>query len=158
MPLRISFGHHRLVCSNGLMIFVTTVDLLEFHLKGRLDQDKVNSTIARGLMSPQERSRAFQALHATRVPKGFTESLIATITELWGGREAEAISAALAGGVYRRAQISGVTSLIETVWHVYNALIWTAGLSRDLARQVAMTEVVHRTFMEALKAHGISLN
>ena len=80
MPPRISFGHHRLICSNGLMIFVTTVDLFELHLKGRLVQDKVNSTIARGLMSLQEKSRAFQAVHATgcrRMP-GRTSTTLTT--------------------------------------------------------------------------------
>jgi hypothetical protein len=158
MPLRISFGHHRLACSNGLMIFVTLVDVLEVHLKGRLDQAKVKKAIEKGLAGLEEKSRALRLLCATRIPSGFTEHLLATVAKVWGHRETEALKAALAGGVYRGARVPGLIVPAETVWGIYNTLTWVAGRSQDLARQLAMGEVAHRIVRETMKVYGIRLN
>ena len=158
LPLRITFGHHRLVCSNGLMIFLTTVNLLEVHLRGRLDQEKVNKAIMAGVASLGEKGDRFRALHETSIPHGFTKDLLAAVAGVWGEREAKAIEAALAGGVYRGARVPGLTVPVETLWGVYNALTWVAGRSQNLARQTRMSEAAHGIIEEAMKIHGIEPN
>jgi hypothetical protein len=158
IPFRLNMGHFRLVCSNGLMMWKSTVDLLAFHIKGRLDKDKVDDALAEGWKHLPRKGDSYRALYNTRIPPKFTGELLRRIGRVWGSPEAAEINQAWTHGIYRKAQVPGVNTPAETLWDIYNSLIWISGRSRDLASQVKTSETAHRILSEVLTTHGISLN
>ena len=158
IPFRLNMGHFRLVCSNGLMMWKSTVDLLALHIKGRLDKDKVDGALAEGLKQLPRKGDSYKALYNTRIPPKFTGDLLESIQKVWGKPEAEEINQAWTHGVYRKAQVPGVNIPAETLWDLYSALTWISGRSMNLASQLKTSEAAHRILSEVLTAHGISLN
>ncbi len=65
---------------------------------------------------------------------------------------------AFQAGTYRKVAIPGISAPVENLWQALNALVWAAGISRDLARRAAMVEIARTTFAETLKDCNISLN
>ena len=158
LPLRLVMGFFRFVCSNGLVVGASVTNLLEIHRTGRVDVLRLKEVVAEGMKGLQEKSAVFGAMYRTEIPAGFTARLLAGVGEAWGQREAAEIGRAFDGGTYRGVEIPGTTAPVENLWQAFNLLVWISGRSRDLARQVAMVEVAHRIFAEALKASGISFN
>ncbi len=158
IPFRLNMDHFRLVCSNGLRMWESSVDLLEVHLKGRLDQLMIDQAVREGLKHLQGSGKSFEAMVATEIPKGFTRDLLNQISKTWGRREAEEINQAWTQGIYRKVQVPGVNTPAATVWDLYSTLTWVSGRSRDLAGQLKTSETAHRILSEVLRKHGISLN
>ena len=158
IPFRLNMGHFRLVCSNGLMLWQSTVDLLAIHIKGRLDNEKVDDALAKGLKQLPGKGDFYRALCNTGIPPKFTGELLRSIQKVWGKPEAEEINQAWTLGTYRKVQVPGVNTPAETLWDIYNSLIWISGRSRDLASQVKTSETAHRILSEALEKYRISLN
>lgn len=158
IPFRLNMDHFRLVCSNGLVMWESSFDLLEVHLKGRLDQLMIDQAVREGLKHLQGSGKSFEAMVATAIPNGFTMDLIDRMSQSWGRHEAKEISQAWTNGIYRKVQVPGVNTPAESVWDLYSTLTWVSGRSRDLAGQLKTSETAHRILAEALRKHGISLN
>ena len=158
IPFRLNMGHFRLVCSNGLMLWQSTVDLLAIHIKGRLDNEKVDDALAKGLKQLPGKGDSYRALYNTGIPPKFTGELLENIQKVWGKPEAEEINQAWIHGIYRKAEVPGINVPAVSLWDIYNSLTWISGRSRDLASQVKTSETAHRILSEALEKYRISLN
>jgi hypothetical protein len=158
LPLRLAIGFFRFVCSNGLVVGEAVTNLHEIHRKGRVDVLRLQEVVSKGLKGLQEKSMLFEAMYQTEIPEGFTTRLLTVAGEAWGRRQAAEIGRALEGGTYRGVEIPGIGAPAVNLWQALNVLVWVSARSRDLARQVAMIEVAHRIFTEAVKGHGITLH
>lgn len=158
LPLRLTMGFFRFVCSNGLIVGKAITNLLEIHRKGQVDQIKLDEVVTRGLEELKKESLAFKVMYETGIPEGFTKNLLKRIRKAWGKPEAEEINQAWTHGIYRKAEVPGINVPAVSLWDIYNSLTWISGRSRALVSQVEMSETAHRILSEVLTAHGISLN
>jgi hypothetical protein len=158
LPLRLTMGYFRFVCSNGMIIENATTNLLEIHKKGQVDQVKLDEVVAGGLARLKTKSWTLEAMCETKIPKGFIADLLKRIRKVWGKSEAAAIEGVWAEGIYRKVEVPGINVPALNVYDIYNTLTWISGRSRDLTGQVRLSETAHNMLYEALRAHRISLN
>jgi len=157
LPLRLTMGYFRFVCSNGMIIENATTNLLEIHKKGQVDQVKLDEVVAGGLSRLKTKSWTLEAMYRTDIPKGFILDLLKRIRKVWGKSEAAAIEGVWTKGIYRKVEVPGINVPALNLYDIYNTLTWISGRSRDLPSQVRLSETAHNMLSGVLRAHRISL-